>query len=821
MLNLGGLERDIVGAWRTVIRRPGFTLAVVLTLGLGIGANTAVFSLVDSVILSPLPYQDSDELYSIFEQHTSGSRRLPSYPTVLDWRAEAEGLSGLAFARGGAVSYEADGQAGALVGSFVTDGFFDLLGVQAEHGRTLRPDDHQPGAEAAVVLSHGAWERWFGSDPNILGTILVADDIGFSVIGVMPESFAFPDWGVDNDLWMPISQMPAARLAALNQRGFRADSRVVGRVDGGTSVAQVQQRMDALAAALAAAYPDVSAGWTSTDFVPLKDLEIQLVRPRLFMLWGAVLLVLLMCCLNLANLYLVRGSARRQEYAVRAALGAGKGRIFRQVITETLMHATMGGLLGVLLASQGIAWARASGLGDLPRITELSLDGTVLAFAAALSLGTAVAFAMIATRRSGGDFIYGAVRASGHGSRWTTSLLSGIQATQLGMTFVLLLGALLLGETFVKLLQVEPGYDPRNVLVVPVQPPQAAYGGERESVDLYFRLMDAVRDVPGVTAVALTSHGPGGLAGATTPAAVGRVPGDGDNELSALYRTISTGYFATIGTQVVAGREFVEADMTGSEGPLIVNETMASQFGGPNEAIGRLIGVNEAASSRADFGEPLLGTIVGVVADLDPSETGGATAPTVYVPFTQSPWAQVRLLVRTLGDAPELIRDVENAVRSVESALPLSGPFASVRRLSDMRASQRSQERLNAGLVGAFAALALLLACIGMYGVTSFIVTLRTREMGIRMALGAAPVRVAASVVRHAAVVGLTGLAGGAITAAALMSLITSLLFQVSPLAIGRYVLVATLLLAVVAVAAYVPARRASRLDPALVLRSE
>jgi predicted permease len=481
----------------------------------------------------------------------------------------------------------------------------------------------------------------------------------------------------------------------------------------------------------------------------------------------------------------------------------------------------MGGCLGVLLASQAVAWARSSGLGDLPRITELRLDGTVLAFAAVLSVVTAVAFAMIATRRTGGDFINGAVRATGHGSRRTTSLLSAIQATQIGMTFVLLLGAWLLGETFVKLLRVEPGYDPRNVLVVPVHPPSPTYDGEHEAVELYSRLMDAVRALPGVASVALTNHGPGGLAGATTPAAAGRLPGEGEDELSAYYRTVSTGYFATMRTRVVAGREFTEADMNGGDGPLIVNETLASRFGGAEAAIGQSIGVRKAASSRVDFGEPLLGSIVGVVADLDPSETGGGTVPLVYVPFTQSPWAQVRLLVRTIGDPPGLIQELEDAVRSVEPAIPLSGPFVSIQRLDDVRASQRSQERLNAGLVGAFAILALVLACIGMYGVTSFIVTLRTREMGVRIALGAAPLRVASRVVRHAAMVGLIGLAGGAVIAAALTSLITSLLFEVSPLAIGRYVFVAALLLAVVAIAAYVPARRASALDPALILRSK
>lgn len=820
MLSFRGLAGDVVNGWRAVRRRPGFAVAVVFTLGLGIGANTAVFSLVDAVILSPLPYEDSGNLYSVFERHTSGRMRLPSYPTFRDWSARVDGLTGFAFARGAPITYETDDHTGFLLGSFVTEGFFDLLGVEAELGRVLIAADYRPGAEGAVVISHRAWGRWFASDPGVLGTTLVAEDLSFTVVGVMPQSFAFPDWGPDNDLWIPMSQLPPSEQPALNQRGFSADSRVVARIEKGSARARAQQSLDAMAASLATLHPDVSAGWTSATLVPLKELEIQGFRTRLFTLWAAVLLVLLMCCLNLANLYLVRGSSRRQEYAVRAALGAPTGRIFRQVVVETLVLTTAGGALGVWSASRGIAWARSGGLADLPRITELTLDGAVLAFAVVLSLATAVAFALIATGRTRGAFIHGTVRASGHGSRWTTRFLSGIQATQVGMTFVLLLGAWLLGETFIKLVRVEPGYDPQDVLVVPVNPPSPAYDGERAAVELYSRLMDAIRAVPGVVAVALTNHGPGGLAGAPTPAAVGRAPQEGEGE-PVYYRTISAGYFATMRSRMIAGREFTDEDLAGGEGPLIVNRALAARMGGPEAAVGQALGVSKAASSRADFGEALVGTVVGVVADLDTSETGGEPVPIVYVPFTHTPWAQVRILARTRGSSPATIRAVEDAVRSIEPRIPLTGPFVSVWRLTDIRASQRSEERLNAGLVGAFAAVALLLACIGMYGVTSFIVTLRRREMGVRMALGAAPRRVAAGVVRHAALVGAMGLLGGVATGAALSSLIAGLLFEVGPLDPGRYVAVALCMLALVALAAYVPARRAGQLDPALVLRSE
>lgn len=816
-----GVSADLANAWRIARRRAGFSLAVIFTLALGIGANTAVFSLVHAVVLSPLPYARSDGLFMVFERHGSGRRRLPSYPTFRDWSERADVFEGLAFVRGAALTYQTEGHSGFLLGSFVTEGFFDLLGVPAELGRVLTAEDHRPGSEGAVLLSHRAWERWFGADPDVLGTVLVADGAAFTVVGVMPPSFAFPDWGVDNDLWMPISHLPPSGQAALNQREFRADSRVVARVRSDIPLAEVQRGVDRVAASLASAYPDSNAGWTTAELVSLKTFEVGGVRARILMLWAAVLLVLLMCCLNLSNLYLVQGSSRRQEYAVRTALGAPRWRIVQQVLTETLALTLVGGALGVVLAQQAVAWARSGGLTDLPRITELGLDGSVLAFAASLCFMTAAIFALLSTRQVRSVSLHQQVRGSGRGSTRTASMLAVIQATQVGMTFALVLAAWLLGETFVKLTRVDPGYEPRNLLVVPIHPPSPAYDEEPAALGLYTQLLDAVRAVPGVVSVVLTNHGPGGLAGAPTQAAVGGMPQNDDEGLSVYYRTISAGYFATVNTPLVAGREFTQEDLLGGEGPVIVNETLAARLGGGAAAVGRTIGVRKAASSRADYGEPFLGTVVGVVADLDVSETGGNALPIVYVPFTQSPWGQVRLLVRTSAASAAMIRAVEDAVRSLEPGIPLSGPFVSVRRLEDLRSTARAQERLNAGLVGAFAAIALLLACVGMYGVISFIVTLRTREMGVRMAVGAAPRQIAVRIVRQAALIGAGGLVGGLAAAAVLSSFMRSLLFEVSPLEAGRYAVVAGSLLAMAVLAAYVPARRASRLDPALVLRSE
>jgi ABC-type antimicrobial peptide transport system permease subunit len=322
--------------------------------------------------------------------------------------------------------------------------------------------------------------------------------------------------------------------------------------------------------------------------------------------------------------------------------------------------------------------------------------------------------------------------------------------------------------------------------------------------------------------VALTNHGPSGLRGLPTPAAVGRAPADDpETGLLVYYRTISAGYFSTVGTDLITGREFTEGDMRGPEGPVIINEALAAQFGGATAAVGATLGVRKAASSRTDFGEPLMGTIVGVVSDLSTSETAGSLAPVVYVPFPHTPWTQARLLVRAIDASEPTVRAVEAAVRAVEPRIPLSGPFVGVWRDADLRADERSRERLNAGLTAAFGMMALLLATIGMYGVTSFVVTLRTREMGVRLALGASPTRVALDVLKRAAVVCSIGLTAGAVAALIASRSMTTLLFAVDPLSPARYFIIAAVLASVTVLAAYTPARRASRLDPASVIRVE
>ncbi len=814
----------MIHAARLAMKRPGFSLAVTLTLALGIGANTAVFSLINSIVLRPLPYPHSDELYTLFEQDSLGAaRQLASYPTFLDWQEQNDVFSGLAFIRGTGLSYQTDDQAGLLLGAFVSDQFFPTLHVPALLGRALGPDDYQPGSSNAVVLSYRVWRSTFGGDSGVIGRTVSLAHEPFVVVGVMPPTFGYPVWGLtDTDAWLPILALPPPDMMALRQRDFHADSRVIARLGAGVSPARAENQMNAIARRLAGAYPAASSRWTRVSLMSLDEFTIGDVRTRLFMLGGAVAVVLLICCVNLANLYLAQGAARGQEFAIRAALGAGRGRVLRQLLGETLVVVSVGGALGVLLATWAVQLVRVSAAARLPRASEVGVDLSVLLFAAGLTVLTAVLFAAVAVRRVASPHL-----AESLGERGGTALARGgrgrlpawLLAAQVGLTVVLLIGAALLTQSLRHLSNVDPGFDPEGLLGIRINPPSPAYEEARAAVRLYQRAAEAIGAIPGVTKVALINHTPVSSGGLPSRAAIGRAPTGSSEDFLVLYETVSAGYFAMMGIPVVAGREFTDADIAGPPGPLIVSETLAKRWGG-RSPVGDRLGVLKASKARPDFGQALVGTVVGVVGDVRHFGLDREPPPTVYVPYTHDPWGFMAVVARAAIPPEQLLPAVERAVRQVDPAIPLKGPGLGAGTFATSVTDSYAPQRLNAMLVSAFAVVALLLAAVGIYGVTAYTVALEAREIGIRMALGAAPGGVLRGVVGRVARIAAIGLIGGVAAALALTRLMTGLLYQVKPTDPATFVGVGALLLLVAVLAGYLPARRAAAVDPVVALRS-
>ena len=821
---LSTLALDLRAAARVAMKRPGFSLAVALTLALGIGANTAVFSLINSIILRPLPYPTSGRLYTLFEQDSLGAaRQLVSHPTFLDWQEQADGFSGLAYIHGTALSHQTSDQSGLLLGAFVSEEFFPTLGVPALLGRALSPDDYLPGNSNVAVLSHGVWRNTFGGDSDMVGRTVTLASEPFTIVGVMPPTFAYPNWGqADTELWLPIPSLPPPDMTALRQRGFHADSRIVARLKADVPLARAREQMDAIARRLAVAYPEASARWTRVSIQSLREFTVGNTPTRLFMLGGAVAVVLLICCVNLANLYLAQGAARTPEFAIRAALGAGRGRVLRQLLAETLLVASVGGALGMLLAVGAVHLVRVNATARLPRVSEIGVDAGVLAFGIGLTVVTAVLFAAVAVRR-----VASTPLANFLGERAGTALSRGgrgrlpawLLAAQMGLTVVLLIGAALLARSYWRLSDVDPGFNPDRLVVTHIEPPSPTYDDQGAAVRLYDRVAQSVGAVPGVAQVALINHAPFSGGGLPTRAAIGHAPTGSRDELTVLFRTVSAGYFAMMRIPVVAGREFSDVDVRGPPGPLMVNEVLARRWGGKSP-VGDRFGVLKAARTRPDFGQPLVGTVVGVVRDVKHFGLDAEPDPVVYVPYTHNPWAAMALVTRTVLPPEQLLPAIDRAVRLAEPAIPTTGMGLGAATIDSRIRRSYAPQRLNAALVSAFAVVGLLLAAVGIYGVMSYTVALESQEIGIRMALGAAPSGVIRAVVGRVARIAVIGLAAGMAAALALTRLITGLLYQVEPTDPATFVAVGVLLLVVAVLAGYLPARRAAAVDPVVALRS-
>ena len=816
------MMQDVRHLIRSLRRSPGFAAVVVLTLALGIGATTAVLSVVDHVLVHSLPFRDAGRLMMMLERGERGGFRPPSAPTVDDWRRDPSvqrAFEGMAFVRGdGAVFRHGDESRRVLIG-FVGPEFFPVLGATPLLGRLLTDDDHRDDAPPAVVIAYSFWQQRLGGDRNIIGRRVSLDSVPTTVVGVMRPGATYPGFA---SLWESRAQYRHKEI--LTRRGLHADSRTIARLRPGVDSARAVALMSTIDGRLASAYPAEQAHWKPA-MLPVRSELIGDIRPMLLTLAGAAAAVLLLACANVANLFLARIASRTREFAVRGALGASRTRLVRQLLTESLVFALIGGTLGSALAAIAVALARKLPSDRLPRVDELSVDHRVLVVAAAASLLTAVICgvwpAWRATRSSGAE----ALRAGALGSvgvRSETRVRRALVTVQFALALMLLVGAGLLLQSFRRAAAVEVGFDPRGLVTVMVSPPSSAYSTPEDAAALYARLVRAVRTVPGVLDAAFINHVPFGLAAILSPIQIeGRAGSDtGSNQI--FYRTVSETYLATMKMTLAGGRWFSEADMRSPGGAFVVNAAAAKFYWPGESAIGKRLSLRRSSQVRADFGQPLAGTVIGVVNDVHQTSQDAVPDREVYVPYTLETWPWGSVVIRT-RDGARAIPALRDAIAGVDARLIEKGS-AGTERFSTVEsaiASRLAPRKLALTLIGAFAGCAVLLAAIGLYGVVAYGITQRTREFGVRKALGATDGMIASLVFRESVMLTSVGIVVGCAGAWAGARLIHDLLFQTNPVDLTVYAATVLLLIGIALVATVIPTRRATRLDPTIAMRGE
>lgn len=813
---LSSLWQDLVYAARSVRRTPGFSLVVLLTLALGIGATTAMFSVVRGVLLRPLPFPASERVVRLWPANRAAEvdRGQVSALELDDWSRELSGGPRGAFTAVGGFrafgtgSVFGDGPEPAYVPTtYVSAGFFPALGTAAVLGRPLAAGEHVAGANHAAVVSHGFWQRQLGGDPRAVGRTIRLDGAPFTVVGVMPPDFGFPTPEVA--VWLPSS------LLGPDDVGDGREARwleVVARLHPGVPPAQGRAQVEALLARLAATHPQSNAGWTAATLEHVRDAIVGPVRRGLLVLLGAVVLVLLVVCANVANLILVRGTARERELALRAALGARRGRVVRLLLTESVLLAVAGGALGVLTAWWAVRTLLALSGDYLPRAADVRLDAAVLGFAVVLSLLTGVLFGMWpALRASAGPRLAFALRESGRGSvgggaahRARATLV----AAEVALAVMLVVGAGLMLRSFQRLTSVDMGFRADNVLLVRFALPFEGSDGTGRLVAAKQRVVERVRTVPGVLAAGATKNAPmAGDPGEPVPFTVPGRPVPPGEEPRVLLQPATPGYLRTLGIPLLAGQD-ITAAANDSTAPTIavISRRMAEQVWPGQSAVGQTFAIGQAVVR-----------VAGVAGDVRNARLDSLAGFTAYLPDETMPRSSMSLVVRTADDPARLAGPVRAAIREV---LP-GQPFQEVVPLRAKLSDAASTPRLFTVLGTVFGALALGLAAVGLYGVVAYTARQREREMGVRVALGAPPARVLALMLRQGMTPVAVGLGVGLAGALAATRVLRALLFEVSATDPLTFAAVAALLGAVALLASYLPARRAAHVDPAVVLRDD
>ena len=809
-----GLTRDVRYAVRMLRQQPGFTAIALLTLALGIGATTAIFSVVNAIVLRPLPFPRSDQLVLLYENNPQRGWVTFSVAAAnfADWARQSRTFRSLAAFGTGAASLIVNNEAMQVPATIATSEYFTVVQGAATLGRTFLPEDDLPGAPAVAVIGHGLWQRRFGGDQDIVGRVVSINDRPTTIVGVMNEGFGRGNR--DTDIWLPLT---IDRANA--ERGGRSLG-VLGRLADGVTIEQARTDMEGIAGRLARAYPAANAGWGIT-LVPLSQAVVgSNVRRALGVLFGAVVCVLLIACVNVASLLSARGVARRRELAIRRALGAKGWRLIRQLLTESLVLALVGGVLGIFVAVWSVELLVALAPPNIPRLYEVDIDGTVLAsglIATALSamvFGIGPALQLFSVRpgdtlneSSRGDTVQPGRRRLGQ----------AFVVAEIAIAIVLLVGSGLMIRSFVRLSNQPVGFDPEQTVIFRVNLPEPRYPSPQQVSQFHQETLDRLRALPGVRAAGATHALPFSGFDSVRPFIVEGEPLPADKAPTSEYRLVTPGYFAAMGIPVIKGRAFSELDGPGQPGAAIVNESFARRFLGGRDPIGARI---RQAGDEVEI--PWL-TIVGVVGDVRHFGLNAEMRPEMFWPEAQATWGAtlnrhrrgLTVVVRTDGDPVAFIPSIRAQIAAIDPNRPLIDP----RPMRDLITRSADVPRFSMVLLTFFAAAGLVLAIAGVYGLTSYIVASRRREMGIRIALGAKPVALLLQVMRTAFLLAVSGAALGLMVAWQLDGVIRTQLFQTPPHDAATFIGAAILLVGTALLASLLPARRAARVDPIEALK--
>jgi putative ABC transport system permease protein len=804
--------QDIRYAVRKLSRTPGFTTIAAFTLALAIGATTAIFSVIDGVLLKPLPFRDPERVVRVTNLR-DGNRMVSSVPDFLDIRAQSKSYASLAALDAQAMNLTGGSEPERIGAARVGATFWSLLGVTPQVGRGFAPNEDSQPAARTVVLSDGLWKRRFGGDRRIVGKTIALDGNSFTVIGVAPAGFSFPD---RPDVWIPL---------VFAQDDLNPDGRgahwmgIMGRLAPNVTVTQATSELVTITRRLEQQYPESNTNMSGA-VIPMQEFLVGDVRPALYVMLGAVAFVLLIACANVANLLRVRAASRESEMAVRTALGAGAWRLVRQLVIESVLLAMIGGVFGTLLALWGVDLLLSMAPNGLPRINEVTVNGSVLVFTAGVTAVTGVLFglfpALHAARANVGGMLKEGMRGSSGGVASRRARNTLVMA-EMALAVVLLVGAGLLIRSFSKLLAVDPGFRAERVVTFAIAAPDTKYGQYAQRRELVSNLVERMKRVPGAQGAAVVTGLPlSNIMMRTSAHIVGTPPERPGERKSTDVAMATPGYFTTMGIPLVAGRDFTDRDGSGAPVVSIVNQEFVKRYFPNENPIGKRIELGWDQDTASTGGNMTLGgEIVGVVANVKRRGLSQEVFPETYASYMQPTFSNFSVVVRSTADPSTVMAAIRSQIRELDRDLPLSD----LRQLKELVAASVSRPRFYTTILGVFASIALILAAVGIYGVISYAVSLRTRELGIRIALGATGRQVSGLVLQQGVGLAIAGVAVGGAGAYWLTRLLSKLLFGVSATDPLTFLGVAALLTAIAAIASFVPARRAAKVDPLLAMR--